>query len=448
MLDYNNKKVMVVGMARSGIAMAKLLLDIGARVVIYDAKQPEQLNLDGLEACENACGKDAMSFMLEADVLALSPGVPTRLPFIKRAVELGKPVIAEIELGWQAAPASYVCITGTNGKTTTTALVGEMFKNSGRRTHVLGNIGVPICDKVKDILPDDVVVAETAALQLETIDKFRPCAGAFLNLTEDHMDRFLTMDNYARCKMRLFENQTKENFAVLNMDDPEVCLRSKEISSTKLWFSTQAEVQEGAFLRGENIIYRYGGIENSLCSVSDVLIPGIHNLQNALAGICLASCMGVSVEAIVHTLKTFPGVEHRIEFVREIAGIRFINDSKGTNPDATMKAVQAMTRPTVLILGGYDKQSEFTSLFECLKPTVRSVVLLGQTQQKLENAAKEANFSDVELADTFDDAVLKARAIASDGMNVLLSPACASWDMFEDFEKRGERFKRIVRELK
>jgi len=448
-MEFANQNVLVVGMAKSGVSAANLLLRLGAGVLLYDKRDASHFDLADLFArgAVDFLGKDPAQAEALADMLVLSPGVPVRQPFIRRAQAAGKPVISEIELGYQTAKADFVCIGGTNGKTTTTALTGEIFKNGGRRTFVMGNIGVPICDASLETRKGDVIVAEVAALQLETILEFRPRAAALLNVTEDHMDRFLTMEYYTACKLRQFKNQDASDFAVLNWDDPITRAQADKLPSRLLWFSRREEKQQGAFLREGSILFKMDGREQVICPAREVRIPGTHNLENALAAVCLAGAMGIAPEAMAHTLRTFPGVEHRIEFVREVGGVHFINDSKGTNPDATIKAIEAMEAPTVLILGGYDKHSEFGPLFAAFTRQIKTVVLLGATQPKLEQAAREAGFADVILARDLEDAVKKAFAVAEKGDNVLLSPACASWDMFRNFEQRGELFKQIVNRL-
>jgi len=446
MSEFKDKKVMVVGMAMSGISAAKMLLEEGAEVTLYDAKPASNFNLGDLaERCTLAFEADAMEVMRANDMLVLSPGVPTRLPFIKEAQAV-KPVIAEIELGYRGAKADFVCISGTNGKTTTTALTGEIFKNGGKKTYVLGNIGVPITEHALETEEGDVIVAETAALQLETIDRFHARAGALLNLTEDHMDRFGTMEYYSECKMRLFENMTEDDFAIFNAED-ELC-RKYAATLTRpnvLWFDASGNECEGAYIENGNIIYKYKGVKTVICPREDLGIPGKHNLENALAAVCLAMSMGIDAESIAETLRTFPGVEHRLEYVCTRGGVRFVNDSKGTNVDATQKAIEAMSGPTVLILGGYDKHCTFEALFEAFTENIKGAVMLGATRDKLAENAREAGFTNFVMADTFEEAVLKAYEMAAGEGTVLLSPACASWDMFKNFEQRGEIFKDIAR---
>ncbi len=447
-MDFKGKKVMVAGMAKSGLASARLLLEIGAEAVLYDMKTAEQFPAGTFSEFEGraklALGADAEATAKDCDALVLSPGIPTDLGFIAQARADGKPVIGEIELGFAYSQAEFVAITGTNGKTTTTALSGEIFKNAGFCTHVLGNIGIPIAGEALKTKKGDIVVAETAALQLDTIDTYRPHACAVLNVTEDHLNRYITMENYTAAKERIFKNQTPGDYCVLNYDNDITRGMAGRPKSKVIWFSRKVPLQSGVFIEEGRIISREQDGAHVICRPEEIKIPGLHNLENALAAVALARCYGIAESVIKDTLMTFPGVEHRIEFVRELDGVRYINDSKGTNPDATEKAAAAMTRPTVIILGGYDKKSSFVSLFQGFGPQIKCVVAIGQTQGKILSDAKAAGFKDIVTADGFEEAVIKARAIAKDGWNVLLSPACASYDMFSDFEQRGRVFKDIV----
>ena len=435
-------------MAKSGIASAKLLIDMGADVVLYDAKSLDQFDAHAFDEfagkAEFALGADAQAAAQKADMLVLSPGVPTDLVFIREAADGGKKVIGEIELGYLCSDAGFVAITGTNGKTTTTALTGEIFKNAGFCTHVLGNIGIPIAGEAQKTKKGDIVVAETAALQLETIETFAPHACAVLNITEDHLDRYRTMDNYIAAKERVFENQGEDDYCVLNYDNSVTRGMDGKQRSKIIWFSRQVMKGKGVFIKEGYIVSIEEDGEHMICRVDDVKIPGAHNLENALAATALARCYGIREDVIRDTLMTFAGVEHRIEFVRNVNGVAYINDSKGTNPDATEKAAAAMIRPTVIILGGYDKKSSFVSLISGFGPEIKALVALGDTQQKIIDDAKEAGFASVYTAESFSDAVHKSKEIAQDGWNVLLSPACASYDMFDNFEQRGRVFKEIV----
>jgi UDP-N-acetylmuramoylalanine--D-glutamate ligase len=447
-MDYKGKKVMVVGMAKSGVASARLLLEKGARVVLYDAKPLEAFPpgmFAGFEgSAEFAFGADASVVARRADALVLSPGVPAGLPFIAEAQAAGKKVIGEIELGYLFSAGDFVAITGTNGKTTTTALTGEIFKNAGYTTFVLGNIGLPIAGEATKTKPGDIIVAETAALQLETIETFRPRACAVLNVTEDHLNRYGTMENYIAAKERVFENQTADDFCVLNLDNGIAAGMAGKQKSRVIGFSRKVALQSGVFIEGGSIVSAEDGGRHVICRADEVRIPGAHNLENALAATALARCRRIPGAVIRETLMTFPGVEHRIEFVREYRGVRYINDSKGTNPDSTEKAAAAMSAPTVVIMGGSEKNNSFVSLFAGLGPLIRRVIAIGQTQPRILRDAAEAGFTDIVTADGFAEAVGMARDIAQPGWNVLLSPACASFDMFEDYEHRGRVFKEIV----
>ncbi len=451
-MDYKGKKALVVGMAKSGAASAALLCGLGAQVIIYDAKKRKDLPPDIFDELSkytytDMLGEDIMPVIGEIDIMVLSPGVPPDLPFIKKAHDLGKRVIAEIELGYSVSKADFIAITGTNGKTTTTALTGEIFKSAGINTFVLGNIGIPITSEALNTKEGDVVVAETAALQLDATIDYRPVESAILNITEDHLDRYGNMENYIAAKAKIFKNQTEENFCVLNFDNEYCRTLTGDIRARIIAFSTEREVENGAFLRDGTVIFRLDGREEAILPADDVRIPGKHNLENALAATALACLYGIRPEVVAKTLRTFAGVEHRIEHVRTVGGVDFINDSKGTNPDATIKAIQSMKKPTVLILGGYDKKSDFTELFESFTDHIKTVVLLGATAEKLARTARAAGFDDYIMANSLPDAVNKAFSVAEEGYNVLLSPACASYDMFKNFEERGTVFKQIVKEL-
>jgi UDP-N-acetylmuramoylalanine--D-glutamate ligase len=451
-MDYKDKRVMVVGMALSGIACAKLLYDNGAKVIINDSKTFDEFEKDAQNifneiACERYLGESPLEIISTLDSLVLSPGVPPRLDFIQKAYELNIEVIAEMELGYRFSKGDVIAITGTNGKTTSTALTGEIFKNAGTPTHVLGNIGVPFAKMAPQTQEGDVIVLESAALQLETIVDFKPKVSAVLNITEDHLDRFLTMDYYTECKELVFKNQDENDYCVLNYDNDISKAMAKKPKAKIVWFSRNEILDFGAFLKDEAIIFKDGDKETFIIDAKDVLIPGGHNIENALACTAMAFVCGVSAQVIAKTLKEFGGVTHRIEFVRELDGIRYINDSKGTNPDATINAIHAMDRPTVLILGGYDKKSCFDELFESFSDEIKTVVAIGQTKDNLLASAKKAKFNDIYTANSFKKAVLCAKKHAKSGYNVLLSPACASYDMFKNFEVRGEVFKDIVNNL-
>lgn len=449
------KRALVCGMARSGVASARLLAKAGYSVTINDMKSEIAGLKDALAGIEytDALGQDPMELIAGQDLVVLSPVIPIFAPFAKRAKELGAEVIGEIELGYRfCAPGTrFVCVSGTNGKTTTTALTGELFKAAGERTHVLGNIGIPIAQEAPNTRPGDYVVAEVAALQLESIAQFRPNAMGMLNISEDHLNRFENrMENYVAAKCRAFENQRAEDFAALNFDDPAVRDMARLTRARVVYFSQERELTEGVSLVGGYITWRLDGKEIRLIRPEELRIPGRHNLQNAMCAAALALCMGLPVEAVRAGLLSFPGVEHRIEFVREVAGVRYVNDSKGTNPDSTIKAVQAMDRPTVLMLGvgDYDKHSDFAPLFEAFGGRVRAVIASGCNIPAIERAARATGFAALHAyAGDFEGMIRAAGALAQPGDTVLLSPAAASWGQFEDYEQRGRIFKELVNRL-
>ena len=448
------KTALVVGMARSGIASAKLLAKNGYRVIINDLKRDISGLFEALGDIEfvNGLGAPPEAFLEETDLMVLSPVIPIFRPFVKSAIDMGIEVIGEIELGYRYCDrgSKFVCIGGTNGKTTTTALTGEIFKTAGRNTFVLGNIGIPICEHAEEVKAGDFVVAETASLQLESIVDFRANAAGLLNITEDHINRFGSMEAYIAAKVRMFENQTEEDFAILNLDDPIVRGMANKTKARVIYISLESEPEEGAFIRDGSIMWRFDGREVKGLPISELRIPGEHNVQNAMCAIALSLCMGIELEPLRKTLREFPGVEHRIEFVREKNGVQYINDSKGTNPDSTIKAVRAMGRPTILLLGvgEYDKFSDFVPLFKEFNGKVKAVIASGKTVPEILTAADATGFTNVVVcSDGLKEMVKLAESMAKPGDTVLLSPAAASWGMFDDFEHRGRVFKDIVKKL-
>lgn len=452
------KTALIVGMAKSGISSAKLLYKKGYRIIINDLKD----EIDGLEEAlsgiqyENRLGVAPEALLDGVDLMVISPVIPIFKPFVKTAIARGVEVIGEIELGWRFCDrgARFVCIGGTNGKTTTTALTGEIFKADcemradGTSAFVLGNIGIPISEHALETKPGDTVVAETASLQLESIVDFRANAAALLNITEDHINRFGSMEAYIAAKMRMFENQTEDDIAVLNADDPIVM--TAKTRAKVLTFSRTHEVENGAFVRDGMIVYRRRFIEVDVIPASELGIIGNHNLENALAAVCLALGMGVDIKAVRRVLREFKGVEHRIEFTRVLDGVTYFNDSKGTNPESTIKAIEAMKQPTILLLGAgnYDKKSDYRPVFRAAKGVVRAAVVNGSNTEAIMKAAVDEGVTEiVAVGEDFREMILTARSLAREGDAVLLSPACASWGMFTDYEERGRIFKEIVNSL-
>ena len=453
-MEFEKSKVLVVGMARSGLAAVKLLAAKGATVIANDGKGEDALpeavtELAGVAGVELAFGRPAADFVPQVDAVVISPGVPVDAPFLTQALALGKPVLGEMELGFRFTQAPVVAITGTNGKTTTTALTGLMFKRAGFNTHVLGNIGEPLCARALEIAPEDMVVAEVSSFQLETIHTFRPRVAAVLNITPDHLNRHHTMETYIDMKARVFENMREDDVVVLNWDDPTTRSLADRVRCRLAWFSRVEEVPHGCFLRDGRIVWRAtGGEEIVMGRPEEVRIPGAHNLSNALAASACALAMGVSPMIVRHTLAAFEGVEHRLEFVIEVQGVRFINDSKGTNPYASVASVNAMALPTIIIAGGYDKHTGFDDFTKALPGSkIVSMVVLGDTAEQIAASARAQGFTAIERAASLNDAVRKAYAMAHPGYNVLLSPACASFDMFKDYEERGRVFKQIVYDI-
>lgn len=454
-MDFKNKKILIAGMAKSGIACAKVLYEMGADITIYDREQKDDffdISSKLGEDIEYKFNIDPVNLIDGMDYVILSPGISINQDFAKKAKQNGTKVIGEIELGYLLSKAPIICITGTNGKTTTTALTGAMvengFKDSERKAFVLGNIGTPIVEQAQQTTQKDIIIAEVAGFQLESTEQFRPISCAFLNISQDHLDRFFTMEAYIASKTKMFDNQTDQDFAILNLDDTIVSKMGDLTKANKLFFSTKQKVENGAFVEGDNIYFSLEGDTVFIIAKDEIFIPGEHNVSNALAAICLAKSIGIPDEAIRETLKTFQGVEHRIEGFFEFDGIKFINDSKGTNPDSTIKAIEAMKAPTVLILGGSNKDSDYLPVFNAFNGIIKKVVALGETRYQILRDAKKANFKDIIICEgSFDEAVKTAIKLCEKGDNLLLSPACASYDMFDNFEQRGKYFKELVKKI-
>ena len=453
MMQLSDKRILVVGMARSGIAVAELLRKKGAMPLLNDRKKEEAFghDLDGLRSlgCEFRLGEDPVALLSEADGLVISPGVPITAPVVKAAQEKQIPMVGELELAYQNLAGDVLAISGTNGKTTTTTLLGKIFENAARTTHVAGNIGYPLSYVAQVAQKQDVTVIEVSSFQLESIDTFHPHVAALLNITEDHLNRHGTMEEYIRLKGRMFENQTADDCAVLNMDDPTLVKMAETIKSQIAFFSRTQKVENGAFVEDGKIVWQWNGARRIICDTDQILIPGPHNLENALAATAMACFVGVPAPVIRHTLMNFTGVEHRIEKVRVFKGVTYINDSKGTNVNSTIKAVQSMKAPTVILLGGYDKHTDFMPLCREIVASqwMSHVVVMGETSRQIREQLEEAGYASITRAYSMEDAVNKARELAVSGGNVLLSPACASFDMFRDYEQRGEVFKQIVNDL-
>jgi UDP-N-acetylmuramoylalanine--D-glutamate ligase len=439
---------LVVGLARTGVATSLFAAGYGATVTATDSKPEAELRDTAAKlrgsGVRLALGAHPPELFLEQDLIVISPGVPAKLATLEAARAKGIPVWSEIELAWRFLRGKLIAITGSNGKTTTTALVTHILKASNIPTLVGGNIGTPLLALVESSADSTVTVAEISSFQLETIEKFRPEIGVLLNLTPDHLDRHASFDEYARAKLRLFENQLDRDAAILNADDPEVTMRMPS-GPHIYWFSRQKRVAAGAFLRDNQIILRHDGSEFPVIRTEEIPLRGNHNLENVLAGCTAAHLAGAEPGAIAKGIKTFRGVEHRLEFVAEIAGVKFYNDSKATNTDATIKAVEAFHEPLIVILGGKDKGFDYTTLREPLRERARLTILIGAAAEKI--AAQLAGAVALERAGTLDRALDLAREMARPGDIVLLAPACASFDQFDNYEHRGRFFKELVAKI-
>lgn len=447
-IDLAGKRVLVVGLARTGVVTALFSAGYGATVTATDEKPetdfPEAAAKLRAAGVKLEFGRHTPEIFLEQDLIVVSPGVPANLPQLEAARARGIPVWSEIELAWRLLRGKLVAITGSNGKTTTTSLVAHILKTANIPTLVGGNIGVPLLALVESSMDTTVTVVEISSFQLETIEAFRPEIGVLLNLTPDHLDRHASFDEYARAKMRMFENLLERDAAVLNADDPEITRRMPSRGHI-YWFSRQKRVAEGAFLRDEQIFFRLDGSEVALARREDISLRGEHNLENVLAACAAAYLAGADPASISTGVKTFKGVEHRLEFVAEIGGVTFYNDSKATNVDAAKKALEAFPGPLIVILGGKDKGSPYAPLRELLHERARLALLIGAAAEKI--AADLGDAVPTEHARSLDRAVQIAFRRSQPGDVVLLAPACSSFDQFQDYEHRGRTFKDLVGKL-
>lgn len=450
-MELKDKKVLVFGAGISGVGSCQLLTDKGAEVVLYDGNK----NLN-IEATREQIGVDRVVHIVTGDfpeelleslqLVIMSPGVPTDLPIVLRMKEMGIPVWGEIELAYVCGQGEILGITGTNGKTTTTSLLGEIMQNAFESVFVVGNIGNPYTTVAAQTKEESVIVAELSSFQLESIHTFRPRVSAVLNITPDHLNRHHTMEAYIQAKFDVTKNQTAEDTCVLNYEDEVTRKMGEKVTAKVLYFSSAHKLERGIYLDHNVIIYKpeanKEGVE--VCKVSELQILGVHNYENVMAAVAMAASYGVDMEIIRATVKAFKGVEHRIEFVAEKNGVAYYNDSKGTNPDAAIKGIQAMVRPTILIGGGYDKQSDFHEWIRSFDGKVRYLVLIGATKEQIKKEAEECGFTNCILKETFEEAMETCVNLARPGDAVLLSPACASWGMFPNYEVRGKEFKNYV----
>lgn len=447
----SSQKVLVFGSGISGIGASRLLEQVGAQVILYDGNTA--LNIEDMKAqigentnVEVILGTLSEEVMKTLDLVVMSPGVPTDLPVVNKMRDMGIAIWGEVELAYTYGKGDVLAITGTNGKTTTTALLGEIMKNYKENVYVVGNIGNPYTTEALSMTEESVAVAEVSSFQLETIHAFRPRVSAILNITPDHLNRHHTMEAYIQAKEDIAKNQTEEDTCVLNYEDEVTRKFGENLRAEVLYFSSQRKLEKGIYLEDGNIIYAKGE-PVLVCHVDELKLLGTHNYENVMAAVAMAAAYGVPMNIIRETVKEFAGVAHRIEFVCEKNGVAYYNDSKGTNPDAAIKGIQAMNRPTLLIGGGYDKDSEYDEWIEAFDGKVKHFVLLGQTKEKIAATARKHGFEHIIMTESLEEAVATCARLAEPGDAVLLSPACASWGMFKNYEVRGDKFKELVKAL-
>ena len=451
-MNLAGKNVLIIGCGKSGIGAAVFLKKQGANPILFDAGETikeedirEKLPAD-FEA--EICLRELTEEIKEkTQLLVVSPGVPVDTPFVEQFREKGIPIWGEIELAYQCEKGRVIAITGTNGKTTTTTLVGEIMKRHFEKAYVMGNIGYPYTDIVMETEENSVTVGEISSFQLETIDTFHPVVSAILNITPDHLNRHHTMECYVETKEAIAGNQTKNEVCVLNYEDPYTRAFGEKCPASVVYFSSKRELENGIYLEGEDIYLSENGKTEKLLNTREIHLVGICNAENVMAAIAISRAMEVPMEVILDIIRNFKAVEHRIEFVATKYGVDYYNDSKGTNPDAAIHGIRAMTKPTVLIGGGYDKQNEYDEWIEAFEGKVKALVLIGQTREKIAECARKHGVPNIILADTFEEAFEICVKQAKPGDAVLLSPACASWGMFPNYEVRGKMFKEFVNRI-
>ena len=443
------KKISVLGMAMSGTSCAKLLKKIGAQVFVSDIKGRElltpQINQLKELGIDFEAGGHTPKAILEKDFIVVSPGIPPDIPILSQAENSGIPIFSEIEVGFWLTDAKVIGITGSNGKTTTVTLIGEMLKEDKRECQVGGNIGIPFSSIVENISPKGFLILELSSFQLERIEEFKPYISSVLNITPDHLDRHPDLKSYMEAKLRILENQTEDDFAVLNADDENSLKLASYGRSQKAFFSVQKELKEGVFIQKGKLVSRWNGKEREIIDANQIGIKGPHNLSNASAACAICSILGITSQSMQKALKDFEGVEHRLEEVATISGVSFVNDSKATNVESVWYALQSVTPPIILIAGGKDKGGDFSKLRELVQKHVKVLILIGEAKEKLKDAL--GDLVPTLHSDSLEEAVELGFKEASCKDVVLLSPGCASFDMFEDYQHRGNVFKSCVKNL-
>ncbi|MDY5577172.1 MAG: UDP-N-acetylmuramoyl-L-alanine--D-glutamate ligase [Lachnospiraceae bacterium] len=457
-MELKDKLVLVAGAGISGIGAVGLLKTAGAEVVLYDGNDKldeevlyEKMRVSCVQDFDDVdvvLGEFPEALAEQIDLCVISPGIPLDVPFVTFLRNKNKPIWGEIELAYRCSKGKVIGITGTNGKTTTTALTGKIMADYYESTFVVGNIGTPftlMAGKTKDT---SVTVAEISSFQLETIEEFAPCVSAILNITPDHLNRHKTMECYIDTKLSITKNQTEDQVCILNYEDEVLRKRSQDIKCQVVFFSSKTKLENGIYMDKNGDIYLAGNGQNSfLMNTREMKLVGAHNAENVMAAIGIAEAMKVPKEIYLNTIRNFEAIEHRIEYVKTVNNVVYYNDSKGTNTDASKKALEAMDHKTVLIAGGYDKGSEYDDWVEAFGDKIKCLVLLGATREKIAETARKHGFTNIKMVNSLKEAVKVSAQEAKSGETVLLSPACASWDMFKSYEERGKLFKQYVREL-
>lgn len=452
-MDFYKKNVVVVGSGKSGIGAVTLLHSLGASITLFDGNETvlaEEIKKQVSFASDIQVytGQLPKEVVESTQMLVLSPGVPTDTEFVEQFRRSNSVILGEMELGYQVAKGRLIGITGTNGKTTTTTLVGQIMEEYYGNTFVVGNIGNPYTLEALKTDENSVSVAEISSFQLETVLDFKPDVSAILNITPDHLNRHHTMENYAKAKEMIAKNQTEKETCVLNYDNEYTRKIGTHCKAKVVWFSTKSQVENGFYLNGEEIWEASSGEKKPIMNIHDMNLVGMCNVENVMAAIAISRAMEVPYENILSTIKRFKAVEHRIEYVATKKGVDYYNDSKGTNPDAAIQGIKAMSKPTILIGGGYDKENEYDEWIDAFDNKVKLLVLIGQTKEKIADCAKKHGFHQIVMADTFEEAMKICVENAVFGDAVLLSPACASWGMFPNYEVRGNMFKKMVNQIK
>ena len=444
-LDYSHKKVVVIGAGRSGLALVHYFLERGATVALSDLRPREQIahldSLDGLPLRFDL-GGHSLELFEQADLIAVSPGVPLDCEPLRRTASCGIPLLGEVEIAAREITVPIIGVTGTNGKSTTTSLIGEIMQAWGRNVFTGGNLGTPLIEACSAEI--DGVVVELSSFQLETIDQFHPAIGLLLNLSSDHLDRYPNLQSYYQAKLKLFRNMTVSDFVVLNADDPEVCRLTADLKPTKIWFSARGRMVEGMVRLGDKLVWNWAGVDIHL-PLSRLQLSGEHNIENAMAAMIPALLQGCPAEMAWDAVCSFAGLEHRMQLVRQLKGVSWYNDSKGTNVGSVIKSLAGFNSGVTLIAGGKDKGSDYTLLRPLLEQKVNYLILIGEAAQKM--AVELTGSCEIRLAAELKSAVKQAYEVTTSGGTVLLSPACSSFDMFANFQTRGYEFERLVWQL-